>query len=144
MAFVDGAIMFCLCKEGFTEHIWIRCAMLYGTYARKRFVQKGCKNGDFCTFYNNLSKNVIWMLLTQFHLSNGFPRYIRENTNFLWQKPWWLQSAKMNFKGWNNLVKFGLVIYNNAQIFRTGFSEVQAGKGSAVLPFLHSVWTFLP
>ena len=125
-----------------TYGLRVQCSMAH-MQERDSF-RKGVKMEIFFTFYNNLSKNVIWMLLTQFHLSNGFPRYIRENTNFLWQKPWWLQSAKMNFKGWNNLVKFGLVIYSNAQIFRTGFSEVQAGKGSAVLPFLHSVWTFLP
>ena len=39
------------------------------------------------------------MLLRQFHLCNNQLAHIKENTDFLQQKPWSLPSAKANFEG---------------------------------------------
>ena len=41
------------------------------------------------------------MLLRQFHCGNDLLTHIRENTDFLQQKPQQLPSAKGNFEGWN-------------------------------------------
>ena len=39
------------------------------------------------------------MLLRQFCLGNNLPTHTGENKDFLWQKPWHLQSAEANFEG---------------------------------------------
>ena len=41
------------------------------------------------------------MLLRQFHCGNDLLTHIRENTDFLQQKPQQLPSAEGNFEGWN-------------------------------------------
>ena len=40
------------------------------------------------------------MLLRQFRLGNNLPTHIRENTDFLRQKPRQLPSVEANFEGW--------------------------------------------
>ena len=39
------------------------------------------------------------MLLRQFRLGSNLPMHIRENTDFPWEKPLKLPSAKANFEG---------------------------------------------
>ena len=39
------------------------------------------------------------MLLRQFCRGNDLQIHTGENTDFLWQKPWHLQSPKANFEG---------------------------------------------
>ena len=51
------------------------------------FTQKKYKNENFFTFYNSFLL-FTYILLRQFHHSNNLPKNIKENANFLWQKPW--------------------------------------------------------
>ena len=37
--------------------------------------------------------------LRQFCLGNNLPTHIRENADFLWEKPWKLPSTEANFEG---------------------------------------------
>ena len=62
------------------------------------FTQKVSKKEEFFTSYNS-RLFLTHILLRQFRLSNNLPMHIKENTDFLWQKPWQLQSAGVNFKG---------------------------------------------
>ena len=39
------------------------------------------------------------MLLSQFYLGNNLAAHIRENTDFLWEKPRKLPSFEANFEG---------------------------------------------
>ena len=65
------------------------------------FIQKVSKNEDFFTFYNSLLLFTS-MLLRQVCLSNDLLTHIKENTDFLQQKPQQLPSIKANFKGWSH------------------------------------------
>ena len=51
------------------------------------FTQKKYKNENFFTFCNSFLL-FTYILLRQFHHSNNLPTHIKENANFLWQKPW--------------------------------------------------------
>ena len=50
----------------------------------------------FTIIYSKININVVKIIC----LGNNLPTHIREYTDFLWQKPQQLPSAKANFKGW--------------------------------------------
>ena len=50
----------------------------------------------FTIIYSKININVVKII----RLGNNLPTHIREYTDFLWQKPQQLPSAKANFKGW--------------------------------------------
>ena len=67
-------------------------------FSPKVTTKKVSKNEDFFTFYKFI-QNLTLMLLGQLHLGNNLPTHIRENTDFLQQKPRQWLSAEANFEG---------------------------------------------
>ena len=71
------------------------------------FIIVNCNYGSFTSTYLKMKMFLLFtivyskinMLLRPFRLSNNLPTQIKENIDFLRQKPWQLPSAKANFEG---------------------------------------------